>query len=305
MTANERVAILMCTKDGESYIEKQLQSILEQDHEAWSLWVSDDGSKDKTLDILKAFQADNPAKQIEIVKGPQCGFSRNFLSLMANQNIKADYYALSDQDDIWRPNRLSHGIEMLKKSGAALYGGRTIYIDETDKDIGISPLFKRPPSLQNALVQSIAGGNTMLFTDEAMTHIRKTPMVDVPAQDWWLYILLSASGFKVYYDEVPVVLYRQHTENAIGSNSGLRAKYDRVKRLKRGEFKAWNELHITALRSSEHLLSPEGAKVLREWEQLRRLRGISALRKLRDIGLYRQTVSGEIALRVASMIGKI
>ena len=102
-----------------------------------------------------------------IYKGPKKGFAQNFLSLASKKSIKSSLYCFCDQDDIWIPEKLEKAIEKIDKNEKfkipILYGGRTIYIDENKNRIGFSPLFKKEPKFNNALVQNIAGGNTMVF----------------------------------------------------------------------------------------------------------------------------------------------
>ena len=106
-----RIAILMCTYNGENFLEEQLDSIENQDYKNWTLYVNDDGSKYKTLDILKAYQKKWGVKKLHIRRGPQKGFSQNFLQIITDKKIHADLYFLSDQDDIWMPHKLSHTIK--------------------------------------------------------------------------------------------------------------------------------------------------------------------------------------------------
>src|SRR5580700_4059508 len=95
-----RVAILMCNKDGAGYIDDQLKSIANQTHENWILIVSDDGSSDRTLAELQNF-SNSHQKKITIRNGPGKGVCKNFLSLTNDPTIAADYFAFSDQDDVW------------------------------------------------------------------------------------------------------------------------------------------------------------------------------------------------------------
>ena len=101
MAKQPHVAILMCTLNGERFLKEQLDSFTTQTHQDWTLWVSDDGSTDQTLEILRATQAEWGADRLKIVEGPRKGFARNFLSLACRAEIEAEYFAFSDQDDVW------------------------------------------------------------------------------------------------------------------------------------------------------------------------------------------------------------
>ena len=169
--SDANVAILLCTFNGAQFLAKQLDSFAAQTHAVWQLWVSDDGSTDNTRTILMEFATRHPARVRMVQTGPQRGFAYNFVNLLQRGDIDADYFAYADQDDIWHPERLARGVRALdeiKQVQPKLYGSRTTYIDSQDQLIGMSKLFTRRPSFPNALVQCIAGGNTMLFDKAAL-----------------------------------------------------------------------------------------------------------------------------------------
>ena len=160
-----KITILLATYFGQGFLADQLASIEAQDHANWVLWASDDGSTDGTLDLLEAYRERNGSHKVRIVKGPCKGAIANFISLAVNREIRANYYAFCDQDDVWLTGRLSRALVQTPQVTflPTLVGNRTIIVDQNLKRTGLSPLFTKPPSFRNALVQSIAGGNTMLF----------------------------------------------------------------------------------------------------------------------------------------------
>jgi hypothetical protein len=84
-------------------------------------------------------------------------------------------------------------------------------------------------------VQSIAGGNTMVFNQKARELVVFCGAdVDVPSHDWWLYQVTAACGGQVHYDAYPSVRYRQHAHNVIGSNMGWTASMHRIHMLQKG-----------------------------------------------------------------------
>src|ERR1700760_917659 len=97
-----RVALLLGTKDGAAFLGEQLKSFADQSHTNWILVVSDDGSRDATLDMIARFAAEHP-QRVEVRVGPQQGVTANFLSLATDPTITADVFAFSDQDDVWHP----------------------------------------------------------------------------------------------------------------------------------------------------------------------------------------------------------
>lgn len=154
---------------------------------------SDDGSQDSTLDILNRFGLET--NRIRIFQGPENGFCQNFLSLICNDPIEADYYALSDQDDIWHEDKLARAVATLSNISReipALYCSRTKLVDERNLEMGLSPLFRRTTGFRNALVQNIAGGNTMVFNHAARKLIRKAGLNINPLYMTGFFIWLLA-----------------------------------------------------------------------------------------------------------------
>jgi len=181
------VPIFLCTYNGARFLAEQLDSLESQTHQNWVVFASDDGSSDQTLEILRQYQAKWPAGKLTIRSGPQKGFCQNFLSLACDLQIKADYDAFCDQDDVWLPAKLEVALSNIITNQAVdvpyLYCGRTKYVNENLKSCGMSPLCVFPPSFRNALVQNIAGGNTMVFNLAAKNLIEKVGLVDVTSHD--------------------------------------------------------------------------------------------------------------------------
>ena len=302
MAGSAHVAILMGTCNGARFLRAQLDSIAAQSHRDWRLFVSDDGSTDATRAILAAFGAEQ-GDRVAVRQGPCRGFAANFLGLAGDQGIRADYYAFADQDDLWNPGRLARGLARLEPLPAdlpALYGGRTRLIGEDGRACGISPEFRAPPGFGNALVQSIAGGNTMLFNQGVKRLLEAVPDVAVVAHDWWLYQLVSGAGGAVIYDPEPFVDYRQHAANLIGGNQGVLAKGARLRLLMAGRMAEWTDVNLAALEAAWPHLTPEArAKIA----LLRRARGRGLWRRLalmRRLALYRQTRAGTLSLWLAT-----
>jgi glycosyltransferase involved in cell wall biosynthesis len=307
--ASPLVAILLCTFNGERFLAEQLDSLEAQTHKNWVLVASDDGSRDATLDILLKYQANWPQGKMVIRKGPQKGFCQNFLSLACDSEIKADYYAFCDQDDVWLPNKLKAALQTIIANQNIyvpfLYCGRTTYVTEQLKPHGMSPLFIFPPSFRNALVQSIAGGNTMVFNLAAKLLIEKAGPQNVPSHDWWTYLLISGAEGDIFYDPVPYLLYRQHDGALVGGNNSLSAKIERVRMLWQGRFHNWNSQNIVALKGAKHLLVKNHQEILKLFETLRAANLSDRFRLIEVCGLYRQTRRGTLSLFLAVLMKKI
>lgn len=322
---HDQVCIVMCTYNGGAFLQAQLDSFAAQTHENWQLLISDDGSQDDSPKILAQFADRMRAlgRVVQIIDGPRRGATANFIHALTRLPPGVAWVALSDQDDVWLPDRLRLGIATLKQLARpgqpakttppggrpALFCSRTQIADADLAPTGVSPAFSRPPGFRNALVQNIAAGNTILLDQAAIALVRAAgPIVarapDLPAHDWWLYQIVSGAGGTVHFDHRPSVIYRQHGGNEIGANTGWRARAWRFRMLCGGRFQRWNRANIRALTDCAAHLTPQNRQILERFALIadagmfRRLLLFSRLR------LYRQTLGGQGAMWFALIIGK-
>jgi glycosyltransferase involved in cell wall biosynthesis len=302
------VAILQSSYNGARFLKDQLTSFRGQSHHDWLLFNSDDGSTDESLSILARFQRELGVDRVFLRAGPRAGFVANFLSLGCDTGIEADYYAFADQDDVWEPDKLHGALDWLTtvpQNVPALYCSRTRLIDENGRLIGFSPLFEKAPSFANALVQNIAGGNTMVFNAAARRLLAAGGIVDVPSHDWWLYILVTGLEGAVFYDPSCSVRYRCHEKNLVGSNIGLWPRILRAKMLVEGRFRRWTDMNIDALERSGLPLTSRTQAILDTFSQARKQGLPARVRGIRKSGVYRQTVLGNIGLFAGAILNKI
>ena len=302
------IVILMGTYNGAKYIKEQLDSFEVQTHLNWRLVVSDDGSVDDTLDILKSYQLKWGQDKLVIKYGPKRGFAINFLTLAADPSIQADYYAFSDQDDVWLPQKLAAAVSYLSTVYPLIpqaYGGRTIYVDESLGEIGRSDVFAYPRSFRNALVQSIVGGNTIAFNHTTKMLFEKTGVLEIVSHDWWTYMLVEGVSGYFYFDPEPYILYRQHAGSLIGANTNLRAILIRVWLLISGKFKAWNTINAKALLKIRDVLDRKNVDIVEEFLRMRDAGLVARIRMLNVCGLFRQGWRSNAGLLFAVILKKI
>lgn len=304
------VAILLGLRNGAPFLGPQLESLARQTHRHWSLTISDDASSDNGAAIAERFARTMPGRDISILPGPNRGAARNFLGLLRDCDSQAGYAALCDQDDIWMPEKLTRAIDALTAISGdqpAVYCGRTLVVDASGAPRTLSPHFRRPPSFTNALVQSIAGGNTMVLNRPAIALMRIAARYDgsIPAHDWWIYQLVTGAGGCVIFDPEPQVLYRQHGTNLVGSNRGLSAKLQRLGRLTRGEFQRWTNANLTSLQALSPLLTPQNQKTLSVFRDLRAASLPHRLCAFPKSGIHRQTRTDTAALWLATALGRV
>lgn len=309
------VAILLATYQGARHLGAQLESLAAQDHRNWRLIVSDDGSTDGTLDLLRAFTAAHPGRDIEVRRGPRQGATPNFLSMIAAVE-PGEALAWCDQDDVWLPDRLSRGVGALcaarmpsRNTHAILHVTRTTICDEDLTPLRAAPLYTRPPGFANALVQACTPGNTMLVDPAGVTLLKAAQpgarAAGVLWHDWWAYQVISGAGGLVLRDPAQTVLYRQHRGNVMGRNDTIRAVLARLGRLSAGDYGAWLRQNVTALEAAREVLSPANATMLAEFSAAINAPGPVAAARLARLGVYRQTRAGTAALMLAAAAGRL
>ncbi len=304
-----KVAILLCTYHGQHYLADQLDSFAAQSYPFWELWASDDGSEDDTHAILERYRQKWGDRRLSVHSGPELGFAANYLSLTCKADINAGYYAYSDQDDIWEADKLQRAMDWLLTIPAhipALYCSRTRLVDENNQDIGLSPLFTKPPSFANALMQNIGGGNTMVFNDAARKILREAgDDLEVVSHDCWAYMVVSGCGGQVMYDAYPSLRYRQHGANLVGTNTNWRARLTRVRMLWQGWFRTWNDRNIDALQRVREHFTHENQQILDQFASSRKRSMLPRLIGLKKSGIHRQTLLGNLGLVFAAVFRKI
>lgn len=306
----KEVIILLALYNGAKNIDEQLHSFLNQTHDYWSLIVSDDGSTDVGLSLVRKFQKENPDRKISIIPGPKKGFVCNFLSLLGAVDPNVDYVALSDQDDVWLEDKLERALSQLQnipQNTLAIYGNRTLICDEDLTAISLSHLHKKQPSFQNALVQNILPGNTMVINNAALNVLKETsPLAtETSCHDWWIYQMITGAGGIAIYDKKSSLKYRQHANNQIGANISMRASLARLRLVVKGRFKIWNIQNIATLEACADWLTDDNRVILADFKKTRDGGIIASINGLYKSGAYRQSLKGNIALFIAALFGKI
>lgn len=301
-------AILLATKNGETFLAQQLESIKRQSYTNWVIYASDDGSTDATLDILLLHQKQWGKKKLTIFQGPQQGYAQNFWSLVHRVKSKnINYFAFCDQDDLWTEDHLKRAIHIISFfKQPCLYGSRTQYIDQDGRLSNLSPQFLRYPCFQNALVQNIAGGNTQIFNKYLLYFLQKIPLgTPIVSHDWMAYQVTTCLFGKVFYSQEPTVLYRQHTLNIIGRNDLFYNKLKRFINLLQGQFRYWTNDNLKCLQFVYDDMTPYNQLLFLNFIKYRESNSVFRLVHVFRLNLFRQTFFGQLALYLALILKKI
>jgi glycosyltransferase involved in cell wall biosynthesis len=309
LASSPMVLIMMGTCNGEKYLRDQLDSIAAQTHTNWRLVVSDDGSEDGTQKIVECWAGEIGSAKVLYRDGPQKGFAQNFLSMASDKTLQADFYAFCDQDDVWEEEKLEAALMMMQRPNPSnqplLYCGRTKYVNEQLIELGYSKVFNKPPGFKNALVQCIAGGNTMVFNQRLKESIEISGSPPVVSHDWWVYQLTCGSGGSVLFDTRPFTLYRQHASSAVGENVTLKAIIKRLRMAVFGDLKKSIDTMLYCLKQSSSILSNEALETATVFDRLRNGNLWSRVVGTYRLGVSRQTFLENLGLYLCLIIKKV
>ncbi len=219
----ETVCVLLSTYNGEKYIAEQLDSILRQSGIRVDIFIRDDGSTDSTVDILRQYA--NKYSQIKIFPGNNIGYERSYLSLLTNAGTY-QYYAFSDQDDVWDDNKLDSAIKKIRSKEEAQSNGKDVLpvvywcnlrlVDCNLKYIAdMKPPTEKDFKIGRYLLDNYGYGCTMVFNQSLKNlSIRYRPRRKI-SHDNWLGLIGILLGDYIF-DNKTYIAYRQHDNNVVG-----------------------------------------------------------------------------------------
>lgn len=203
----EKVSVAMATYNGEKYIKEQIKTILQNLQENDELVISDDGSNDNTIDIIKNFND----KRIRLLDGPRKGLKQNFNN--AIKNTTGDYIFLSDQDDVWMPDKVSKMLEIFRKNDYILIQHDAIVVDESDNIIfnSFAEHRKVKTGIIKNLIKNSYHGCCIAFKSDLKVKILPIPN-NIYLHDQWIGMVAELEGKTYFFDE-KLIKYRRHSEN--------------------------------------------------------------------------------------------
>lgn len=222
-----KVLILLSTWNGITYLPAQLQSLFAQDVDGeLSLLIRDDGSSDGTTEYIRSL-AD---PRIRLIEGENLGPRGSFFALLRMAgDEQADFYALCDQDDVWRPDKLRRALALLEGEGPALYASS---LDLVSDDLTPIQTYRHPGrrTFASTLVSNFVTGCTCVFN---RAFLEQMPFPADPQRvimhDWWL-ASVATLGSRIVYDQLSRIAYRQHALNHVGIKTGIVAMYRKVRK---------------------------------------------------------------------------
>mgnify|MGYP004506504031 CR=1 FL=1 len=222
------ISVCMATYNGERFIKEQIDSILPQLSKDDEFIISDDGSTDRTLEIIASYN-DERIKVFHHQKNPEYAkikHSRNFYYATSNfenalKRAKGDYIFLSDQDDIWMPNKVQKMIPILKEFDCVMSNNQII--DVNGKPLNFFLGEKQPfgKSVFTNLKRTPFLGCCMAFSRKSLDYILPFPRKLI-CHDLWMGALCAYKNSLSYIDE-PLHEYRFH-ENSVSPSVTANSK---------------------------------------------------------------------------------
>lgn len=203
----EKVSVAMATYNGEQYIRTQINTILDNLQENDELVISDDGSTDKTINIIKEIDD----SRIKLIEGPKKGLKKNFEN--AIENTTGDYIFLSDQDDIWMKDKVDIVFRTFKENEYTLIQHDAIVINENEDIIFES--FAEHRKVKNGIIKNLIKnsyhGCCIAFKRELVDKILPIPD-NIYLHDQWIGMIAEVEG-KTAFISNKLIKYRRHSNN--------------------------------------------------------------------------------------------
>ncbi len=302
------VAILLSMYNGEAFLAPQLRSFLGQTHHDWVLYWRDDGSTDGSVRLVSEFADEVGDARCVFTAGGGCRqITRSFLALLREARAgTAAYYAFSDQDDVWLPDKLARGVaalETVPEGQPALYCAQRIVVDAEMWRTGEPGPLRRPPGFPAALTQNIAPGCTMMLNRAAADLVLASDPPDAVWHDWWCYVIVAAAGGRILADPIATVLYRQHANNHVGERRSFWHRGIAALRRGPGPFMRLLRQHVATLRAHPELLPASARQQITAIADALNGGRLVRVRVLCLPGFVRQTWVETLVFRVWFLLG--
>lgn len=286
-----KVTILMSTYNGERFLAEQIESIRQQTYTDWQLLIRDDGSKDRTREIIQDFcQKDNRIHFVNPDSVENLGVIKSFFHLLKHQ--MSDVYFFSDQDDVWLPEKVEMQLEEAIKydDNQPLLVYTDLKVVDQELNVVHESMIRTQSDhantelLQEITENTVTGGVSMI--NQALADLwTGQEEYDLLMHDWYLALLAAAFGHLVYIDR-PSELYRQHSNNVLGART-LRKRMQNWIRPHILFAKYWNLIQASQKQAKNLLglsLSPANKEIIENFVTIMEVPLTERYKRLRKYG---------------------
>lgn len=233
----EKIDILLATYNGEKYVGEQIESILTQTYKNINLIISDDKSQDNTRKIIEEYAKKDQRITI-FFQEENLGYIKNFEFLI--KQVKSNYFMLSDQDDVWLPEKVEKSIKKLKEENADLAFGDLEVVDQSLHTIYPSfndfmkltrKINKCKNSYEMNYLYNCVTGCTLFAKSKTIQDFMPIPANSkYVVHDHWIALMTSLHGKLAYIPE-KLIKYRQHGDNQIGTEK-ISHKFNKMEQVR-------------------------------------------------------------------------
>lgn len=258
------VDILLATYNGEKYITEQIESILNQTYKDFRLLISDDCSTDNTRQIISEY-VKKDKRIIVYTQKENIGVVQNFEFLM--KKVENDYFMFSDQDDIWKENKIEKSLNKIEEGFDLVYSDLEVVDENLNvtynsywKLKGIYNKIKKYNNFESLYLNNFVTGCTIISRKDLIKDVLPLPNTSkYVLHDYWISLIISQNG-KISYVEEPLIKYRQHKNNKVGSKkkSDELKSIDEIRKL----FIEVKKEHFKVFIENEDKFKSEEVKVL-------------------------------------------
>ena len=282
------ITVLLAVYNGEKFLKPQIESILNQTVRDIKILIRDDGSNDKSPEIIAEYASKFPNK-ISVIKGEPTGSAVSNFGEMLKQ-CDDDYIMFADQDDVWFEDKVQKTFDAMLKAESedpdlpVLVHTDLVVTDSelntiSDSFFNYQKIIPEDLTINKLLVQNYVTGCTVMIN-----RILKNRAIPIPESaamhDWWLALAASAFG-KIVTVNQPLMYYRQHGQNHVGAKAGSGFEFI-IRKIKT----------INTVRDNYDSTYRQAELLLKSYDKL-----------LSDV--KRETLNAYIAMRTASRIAKI
>lgn len=233
MYRTNKIAVLIATYNGQKFLSEQLNSLLAQTNKNWHGFIHDDGSTDRTPEIIARYVRKYP-EHFTVVDGPPSGGAKeNFFYLL--KQVEAPVYMFCDQDDVWLDFKIEKSYEELRKIDISEDVPALVFTDlkVVDSNLNIisdsmneySKLKSEICTADKLVMNNAVTGCTTIFNHCLRDAALKFKNIDnIIYHDWWIGLIAAKFG-NIHFFDLPTILYRQHGGNEAGAVNAHSIKY--------------------------------------------------------------------------------
>ena len=286
------VAVLMSTYNGQKFIKKQIDSVLNQTFDDFLLYIRDDGSTDNTINLIKEYKD----QRIRLICAENVGPAESFFDLL-RQVDDCDYIFFCDQDDEWYPDKIELMLKEIDKydeptmvfSDFTMIDENGVVTNESYEKHSCLQIEESAKILPKILAQPYVFGCAAVI-NKKLADMVKYPPEGIEMHDCWISLTAAAVGNLVYMP-IQTIKHRFHSSNATGraDSDSLAARFRRIT----VELKKVSENSYIRLSQAKLLLKTHGDLIKSQQRSL--LEDICNAKKQNRVSLVRVLVKNHVS----------